>query len=308
MFRPLLASCIVAAAAHASVAAAQPEPVFIRDAKGCSLFDPVPKDGESVIWAGACRDGFAEGAGTLQWVEAGVPGTTYIGRMSRGIATGHGTETFANGSRFDGEFANGHRNGHGVMTWKTGARFEGEYVDGHRTGHGALDLGDGTRYEGNFEGDEVMGQGAITFQGARLEGTFTRGQLSGPGVLIQLVSAGVHRLPVDVGPATSTAPEATPSSAPGSPHIVDFRTCRPIYPTSSARSHATGTSSFALLVDADGQVQRARITQPNGDDLVHQLLDMSALVALSNCQIVAGTLDGRPAARWFNLRFEWRLE
>lgn len=85
----------------------QTPPRWIADPKtGCKIWDPAPEPHESVHWSGPCKDGFAQGRGTLQWTVNGKPG-----------------------DRYDGEYQHGKRNGHGVVTDTDGNRIEGEWHD-----------------------------------------------------------------------------------------------------------------------------------------------------------------------------------
>jgi hypothetical protein len=82
-------------------------PGWIADQKtGCKVWNPAPEPRESIRWSGACKDGFAQGKGTVQWLENGQPG-----------------------DRFDGEYQHGKRNGFGVVTESDGTRTAGEWKD-----------------------------------------------------------------------------------------------------------------------------------------------------------------------------------
>ena len=278
--------CLLAAAARAAPCA-ETAPGVIRDAAGCGVVNPDPKPGESITWTGGCRDGLADGPGTLQWSQGDVRGTTYVGAMSSGKLVGQGVETFTNGARFEGMFVDGRRDGHGVFTWPGGMRYDGAYERG-----------------------EMTGQGSLTSMGARLEAAFTRGGLSGPGVLVQQQAGAERRLPVDVGDAPQ--PAALAASAAGGTaafaRISDFRTCRPEYPPMALRARAVGTTTLALFVDTDGHVQHARLVHASGTDFTHGLLDLSALVSLASCAIAPARIDGQAVQDWLRIDFRWVLD
>jgi len=282
-----LAAALALATAAQAASCAEATPSVIRDAKGCGVVNPYPKPDESITWSGACKDGLADGPGTLQWSQGEVRGTFYAGNLSAGKPDGRGIENFANGGRFEGTFVDGRRSGQGVFTWPGGMR-----------------------YEGAFERGDMTGPGILTLMGTRLEATFTRGQLSGPGVLVRRQGGGERRLPVDLGdaPITASAPASGAASTPRLPRIADMTTCRPEYPPMALRAHATGTSTLALFVDKDGHVQRVRVVHASGADFVHGLLDLSALVALSGCPIATGPVDGEAADRWLRIDYRWVID
>ena len=37
----------------------------------CKVWNPYPAGGETIRWTGACKDGFADGRGTLEWQRGG---------------------------------------------------------------------------------------------------------------------------------------------------------------------------------------------------------------------------------------------
>jgi hypothetical protein len=96
----------------------QAPPAWIADSMtGCKIWNPAPEPHESVHWAGPCKDGFAEGKGTLQWTENGKLG-----------------------DRYDGEYQHGKRNGHGVVTDSDGHRIEGNWLDDELLQPGATEI------------------------------------------------------------------------------------------------------------------------------------------------------------------------
>lgn len=88
--------------------AATRKPGWIADPRtGCKVWDPMPQPHEAVHWSGGCKNGYADGKGTLQWIENGEPG-----------------------ERYDGEYRNGKRNGRGVLTEQNGTRIKGDWLNG----------------------------------------------------------------------------------------------------------------------------------------------------------------------------------
>jgi hypothetical protein len=83
------------------------KPGWIADPKtGCKIWNQAPEPHETITWSGPCKDGYADGTGTLQWIENGKKG-----------------------DRYDGEYGHGKRNGHGIVTEHNGTRVEGDWHD-----------------------------------------------------------------------------------------------------------------------------------------------------------------------------------
>ncbi len=99
----VLAVGFSAALPGAAQAAEQAPPRWIADAKtGCKVWDPAPQAGESISWSGPCKEGFADGEGTLQWFNHGRPGDRYEGGYAHGKRNGYGVVTYANGKTVKG--------------------------------------------------------------------------------------------------------------------------------------------------------------------------------------------------------------
>lgn len=82
---------------------AQAPPGWIVDQKtGCKVWDPAPEPNEAVAWSGPCKNGFADGEGTLQWTENGEPSDRYVGEYHGGKRNGQGTVTYRNGETVRG--------------------------------------------------------------------------------------------------------------------------------------------------------------------------------------------------------------
>ncbi|MDR2219095.1 MAG: hypothetical protein LBE24_00755 [Methylobacillus sp.] len=102
---------------------------WIKDENGCAVFNPDPQPNESITWNGKCKNGYAEGAGTVTWFVDGKPGTTFTGTRTRGKMNGQASVVFANGDRFDGSYANDKCHGKGVYTTFDRWRYEGVFDD-----------------------------------------------------------------------------------------------------------------------------------------------------------------------------------
>ncbi|HKT18019.1 MAG TPA: hypothetical protein VJR47_08260 [Stellaceae bacterium] len=103
-----IAACLLAGAPLAAQAASHERPHWIADAQtGCKVWNPAPQPHETVRWSGPCKAGFAEGEGTLQWFENGVPGDRYTGGYKHGHRDGYGVLTLSNGETIRGDWSNG---------------------------------------------------------------------------------------------------------------------------------------------------------------------------------------------------------
>ena len=102
---------------------------WINDTNGCRVFNSYPHQGETVVWTGACVNGYAEGIGKLTWYENGKLSETNEGSFRNGKIDGVATIDSAV-DHYEGEFRGGVRNGHGVSISADGERYDGEWKDG----------------------------------------------------------------------------------------------------------------------------------------------------------------------------------
>lgn len=167
----------VAVLALAGAAQAQGKGKWLPDPKtGCKYFDNDPEPGESIKWAGPCKNGVVEGRGHLDVYVKGKLDQQYDGDMKAGTASGQGTiRLLSSGETYVGSLLNNVRNGHGVTTWSDGGRFEGEYANDLRNGHGIATLADGSRFEGEYRNDVPEGQGTLVRKGETFSGNWVHG-------------------------------------------------------------------------------------------------------------------------------------
>ncbi len=101
----IVAAALGTALALAAPARAQAPPGWIADSKtGCKVWDPAPEPDEAITWSGPCKNGYADGEGTLQWTENGKPTDRYVGEYHNGKRNGAGTVTYRNGQTVSGEW------------------------------------------------------------------------------------------------------------------------------------------------------------------------------------------------------------
>ncbi|HEY1047520.1 MAG TPA: hypothetical protein VGF79_13830 [Bacteroidia bacterium] len=81
---------------------------FIKDAKtGCTVWFKHYFEEDSITWTGNCKDGFAEGKGTMTGFTKGKQSAKYIGEMHQGKPYGKGVFTFWGDRKLEGNFSNG---------------------------------------------------------------------------------------------------------------------------------------------------------------------------------------------------------
>lgn len=117
---------------------------------GCRIWDQYPDARKTIHWSGACRNGFAEGPGTLEWAYNGRPDGRARGTFVEGRLDGRAQVEWRDGRRMDGEFRQGRAEGQGSFVWPDGRRYSGDWKDDRRTGFGTLDYPDGRRFVGEF--------------------------------------------------------------------------------------------------------------------------------------------------------------
>ena len=136
---------------------------------GCKAWSYNPDTDTTFTWTGACKDGYVDGEGALQWLENGEPGNTYIGQYSRGKEHGRGTFIWlTSGAIYKGDFINGLREGKGVQTFADGERYEGSWANDLPNGKGVYFWAKGARYEGDFVNQLMHGNGILTLRNGRV--------------------------------------------------------------------------------------------------------------------------------------------
>ena len=130
---------------------------FVADVKsGCKVWDPHPEPNEAARWSGSCVNGFAQGAGRLQWLLESKPYETDEGEWNEGRQVGRGSQSWTSG-RYDGELLGGEPHGQGILTLRT-ARYEGDFRNGKPNGTGTMTglsgLFKGTWKDGCLVGDK----------------------------------------------------------------------------------------------------------------------------------------------------------
>jgi hypothetical protein len=200
-----LAGAALAATFFAPIAAfAQAAPAGSYGRPDCRIVAVQPEPADAVGWKGACKDGFAEGAGTVAWTgpkgrtvrlegtlvrgvvqgEATLTledGTLYQGTLVDGLPDGSGYFKYADGMRYEGGVRRGERSGAGVGIFRLGDRYEGEWLAGAPEGRGKMTYAVGGAYDGQWHAGKRHGHGVLTYAGSgrHFEGEFVAGHIAG---------------------------------------------------------------------------------------------------------------------------------
>ncbi|MES1988446.1 MAG: hypothetical protein V4440_10535 [Pseudomonadota bacterium] len=129
---------------------------------GCKIWNSKSLEGYAISWTGQCKNGKADGIGSLQWFYNKSPKGRYDGDYVLGKMHGHGTYAMDDGSRYIGEFRNNLRSGRGAYLWADGTRYEGDYQNNLMDGKGTIYWVDGSFYVGEFQQDRKFGYGKLS--------------------------------------------------------------------------------------------------------------------------------------------------
>jgi TonB family protein len=168
MKKQLIATFLLIGAGLAHAADAVKD-VWISDDKGCKFYSRFKNPSHSIEWAGACKDGYVDGAGELKVFESGVQKATYSGNFEQGKLMGKGVVEYFNsgnhGVRLEGVFFNNLPHGPGIQTFADGRRFEGNFEKGCPQS-GITSWPNGVSYQGEYKNchlpDEVASSPAVT--------------------------------------------------------------------------------------------------------------------------------------------------
>jgi hypothetical protein len=157
---------------------------WIADARsGCRVDNPRPQPNETIQWTGSCRNGLAEGQGTLRWFASGQPGTRTEGQWRAGKLNSHAVSVRADGQRFEAEYRDGIINGHGILTMPNGDRLDAEFTGGTAV-RGVWSYKNGNRYEGPLRNYKPHGKGLMTqANGVVYRGDFNDGNWDGQAIV-----------------------------------------------------------------------------------------------------------------------------
>lgn len=128
---------------------------------GCRVRDSEPDKRKSIRWTGGCRNGFAQGAGLLEWFIDGEAVGWIDAVFADGRAEGPGRSGREDGQIFQGMFRRGLASGTGTLTLPDGHRYVGGFAFGRPTGQGEFIASMGLRYHALVDVDGRVWPGAL---------------------------------------------------------------------------------------------------------------------------------------------------
>jgi hypothetical protein len=208
---PLL---VLAAAACAS-ALAEETHTWIG-AADCRLAPVDPAPAQAPSWSGGCKDGFADGKGTLEWQSASGKRYRLEAVFAAGQVQGEGTLRYPDGTQYIGTLRNGKPDGRGYLRYSDGTQYEGDVQMGELTGTGEMVYPNGDDYKGGFKNGSRDGTGIMTWiLGGRYEGGWKDDEPHGPGNIIYAGGTG-RSVTVEDG----RDPARPPSAEPGKKYTI----------------------------------------------------------------------------------------
>ena len=172
--------CVAATFAYADEENADIQGEWLADKKnGCQVWIPDSLlSNVSISWSGACKDGKADGKGTLKTYENEELSITSIGIMENGELNGKVTVIYSSGHKYVGDIKHSSMNGNGELTWPEGSKYIGEVKDGLPHGKGVAIEGGRVTYSGNWFEGKIHGRGRYTARdGTSYEGLWDYGTL-----------------------------------------------------------------------------------------------------------------------------------
>lgn len=148
----------------------------------CKIHNPNPQPNETATWSGDCKDGKADGNGTLQFFKNNQKTDTYVGTMAQGKASGQGVANFSNGDKYDGDWQDGKMHGKGIYTTAKGSIYKGDWQQGSMHGKGSYQFFNGNYYDGDWQNDNQHGYGIYRHKdGLVYEGEWKDNKINGLG-------------------------------------------------------------------------------------------------------------------------------
>lgn len=137
-------------------------------APDCRVAVPGNVRGAVATWTGACKDGFASGAGAIEWHRDGKRLARYEGDVKLGFADGKGyLVRDIDGTRYEGDFLLGAFHGTGTLLTMLG-RYDGQFHNGKPNGHGKMIFALGGEYDGEWRNSKFNGTGTARYPSGRV--------------------------------------------------------------------------------------------------------------------------------------------
>jgi hypothetical protein len=143
---------------------------------GCTVFNPGARAHEKMKWSGPCKDGYADGPGTLEYFVDGDLRWHFEGTLQRGWRNGDGFLRMASKTLYEGAFLEGERSGTGTQLDSDRSRYDGQWKEDEHDGTGSAKYSTGGAYEGQWRGGKYHGRGKLTYNSGKVvEGQFSDG-------------------------------------------------------------------------------------------------------------------------------------
>lgn len=184
MIPPRFLPVLVLAASACAPALAQETPAWIG-APDCRLAPVTPAPPQAPTWNGGCKNGLADGKGTLEWRDAAGKRYRLDGVFAAGQVAGEGSLRYPDGTQYTGTLRNGMPDGRGYFQDPDGTQYEGDVRMGERTGTAEVLSPNGDDYKGELKNGKRDGTGVMVWAlGGRYEGVWKNDQPHGPGKIV----------------------------------------------------------------------------------------------------------------------------
>ena len=122
-----------------SGAAAAPTHWAADTTNGCKVWNPGEiASGVTARWSGRCENDFAQGPGTVRWLNDNKQLAELTGTMEQGKIKGHTVGVEEPGNRFDGMFIDSLPEGEGKANFSDGSVYSGMWHRGRQLGYGIM--------------------------------------------------------------------------------------------------------------------------------------------------------------------------
>ncbi|MFS2006662.1 hypothetical protein ACEN9F_23935 [Duganella sp. CT11-25] len=294
-----LAACLCLMLTPSCWAASGPKYIGPED---CRVLNPNPMPNEYVRWSGGCKDGFAEGSGTLRWFYRGVATSAFDGPLLQGRRQGQGVLVKA-GSIYEGAFNNDKRQGIGKIT-ELGGSYEGPWDDDAPHGMGVVTYPNGIKQQRQFEHGIPQEQAAFA---DRAEIKFNLGGEARTGTrLPEAIALGLNV------PFNSSYSQLTPAEQLKVKRYYPFLgpTDEPPYPEGGPAAiiaaiagngvEKPGDLAMDVLIDADGKFVTATVFKSPDVNTTH-----FAAAQFVKAKFKPAICDGKPCAMLYPLRLRF---
>lgn len=106
---------------------------------GCKVWNPGEiASGVTARWSGRCENDFAQGPGTVRWLNDNKQVAELTGTMEQGKIKGHTVGVEEPGNRFDGMFIDSLPEGEGKANFSDGSVYSGMWHRGRQLGYGIM--------------------------------------------------------------------------------------------------------------------------------------------------------------------------